>query len=459
MRGNKRWLITYYAFLLAMTVAGLVYGYIFSEAFFGSDKSPLVEAVMTALKLFWLIPLPYAFLNFYSYLRYPVFRRHTPPPITGSLRGRLYFRIVTRGTNPNLVANTVRCARHVLEATLSPDVWRIEVITDNPLPLDSPDGQVRVIVVPEDYQPPRGAKYKARALHYTLGASHARPYDWIVHLDEETCFDEETVRGMYAFAREEERAIAQGTQDFPAIGQGVILYGNRGIVNWLTTLADSIRVGDDYGRFRLQYEHGKAYFGMHGSYIVIHNSVERLIGFDHGPAGHITEDAYFALLAQSAGIRFKFVEGFMYERSPFSLSDFAKQRQRWFGGLWLCVLSPGIRLSEKIVLGTFMLLWTVSWLCILMVFVNLAYPTGTPVWLAMSGGVSFAYYVTLYMIGYLRTFGYEWRRSKAVFLLRLIAQIALIPVFSIMEAAGVFYGLFSPPKEFYIVQKELTAGL
>ena len=101
-----------------------------------------------------------------------------------------------------------------------------------------------------------------------------------------------------------------------------------------------------------------------------------------------------------------------------------------------------------------MLMWSVSWLCIAMIYVNLIFPTGTPVWLAVAGGISFAYYLSLYIVGYLKTF--HWRDGKRRFLGGLVLQILLIPVFSVMEAIGVIYGLMSPPRGFYIVQKEIN---
>lgn len=441
----------YYATLLLISLAGVAYGIFFSELFFPSDKAPWIETAFTLLKCSWLIALPYAILNYYSLLRYPVFAPAAIRPTLAVLQPKLYFRFVTRGHNPNLIAETVDSACRALERTLAPHQWRVEVVTDRFLTLSERKGQVRVIVVPADYQLAKGTRYKARALHYALSASHAKAEDWIVHLDEETRFDEETVRAVAEFVIRETKRLARQT-DQPKIAQGVVLYGKGQIFNWLTTLADSLRVGDDYGRFRLQFENGKAYFGMHGSFIVVNNRVENEIGFDHGFVGSITEDAYFALVAQSLGVKFEFIHAFMYEKSPFSMSDFVKQRRRWFGGLWLCALAPNIPLRHRLVLATFMVLWSISWLCIMMVYVNFFYPTGTPVWLGVTGGLSFSYYVLMYLVGYLRTF--DWRESRATFVLRLLAQVFLIPVFSVMEAGGVFYALLSPPKDFYIVQKE-----
>jgi hypothetical protein len=40
---------------------------------------------------------------------------------------------------------------------------------------------------------------------------------------------------------------------------------------------------------------------MHGSYAAVHAAVELDFGFDHGEAGSITEDTYFALLIAEHG--------------------------------------------------------------------------------------------------------------------------------------------------------------
>ena len=422
-------LLVYYLFLAGMTIIGISYGYYFSEEFFATSKNHSFERFMNGLKLFWLVPIPYALLNFYSFVRYPVVGRAKidPPRRQNVFNGRLHFRYITRGLNPTLVAENVEIACRLLSQSLPNDSWRIDVVTDTPLGLDWRNGLVDEIVVPESYATPNGTLFKARALQYALSFSRARLQDWIIHLDEETQFDKETVWSIYNYIVQESHLVATGQQKYPKIGQGVILYGSRVVVNWLTTLADSIRVGDDYGRFRLQYKHGKAYFGIHGSYIVANNEVEQLVGLDHGPKASITEDAFFALMAQSMGIEFGFVDGYMYEKSPFSLKDFVKQRHRWFGGLWYCALDRNIPWRERVIMFAFMIMWSLSWLCIGMIYVNFFYPTGTPVWLAIAGGISFSYFVCLYMVGYIKTFYGKY--GKLRFVGGLLAQILLIPVF------------------------------
>ena len=82
------------------------------------------------------------------------------------------------------------------------------------------------------------------------------------------------------------------------------------------SLADSIRVGDDMGRFHLQYRLHRILFGMHGSFVLVRTSVERQVGFDFPPEACTTEDTTWALLQMGAGNRFRWVNGTVVEQSP-----------------------------------------------------------------------------------------------------------------------------------------------
>lgn len=94
------------------------------------------------------------------------------------------------------------------------------------------------------------------------------------------------------------------SEEWPRIGQETIVYGRAMLDsfvddglerrdssevdgNWVTTLTDSVRVSEDCGRFHAQFEFGEVWVGMHGSFVVIANWVEREIRFDHGVEGGI----------------------------------------------------------------------------------------------------------------------------------------------------------------------------
>ena len=174
----------------------------------------------------------------------------------------------------------------------------MEVVTDHAMALAARTRlDVVEIVVPASYKPANGCKFKARALHYaaTCGASAARRMDWIVHMDEETRFNAATVAHVLHHCKAEHALWASG-HGHAAIGQGVILYNVTAIESTLCALADTIRVGDDYGKFALQYRcTAQPLIGMHGSFVVCQAGVEVDFGFDHGIEGSITEDTFFAM--------------------------------------------------------------------------------------------------------------------------------------------------------------------
>ena len=67
--------------------------------------------------------------------------------------------------------------------------------------------------------------------------------------------------------------------------------------------------------------------------IVLKAGAEKEVSFDNGPESSLAEDAYFGLLAASKGFTFGFIEGDMWEKSPFTILDFLHQRKRWLQGL------------------------------------------------------------------------------------------------------------------------------
>lgn len=388
----------------------------------------------------------------------------------------LYIRYVTRGTSPRLVTlNARRAANTLIAAGLPRHLWRVEIVSDRSVGLARVGGPSAVyeIVVPDKYHTTTGALYKARALNYAIDASPAREHDWIVHLDEETRFDTDTVRAiLYHCGKESfDWSIAKRTK-WPCIGQGPILYGRfcaqgqddedvDGVGrNWVTTLADSGRVADDMGRYRVQYECGEVWVGMHGSFVVVCNAVERSVTFDHGLEGSIAEDAFFALVARAQGVRFAWVDGLMFEQSPFTVGDFVKQRARWLVG--------GMR-----VVGCGRLPWRVRWVMLILTGIWALMPV---IYMALVGtlvsgggvGAGEGYFQLLtatlatvsiwnYVMGFFVTF--RPGETGAVRLLVLLyAQLALSPVFGVMEVMAVSYGLWNFRKVavgFHVVQKDV----
>jgi egghead protein (zeste-white 4 protein) len=392
--------------------------------------------------------LPYLVMNLIGLLSSHPFKREDIPNLVTlgeQLPHRLYVRIVTRGTNPNLVQKTVNHAYSVM-SILPASKFQIEVVTDttnclNPIP------RVTEIIVPESYE--CSTRFKGRALQYAIEHSDAELDDWIIHLDEETRFNTYTLQNM----------ILHTFRHDNSIGQGVITYGSRRVesmTHMMTTLADSIRVTDDFGRFRFQYAMNTSLFGMKGSYIVIRNAVEKVVGFDHGRESSVTEDAFFALYARGMGIPFRFIPGLMYERSPFNFSDFIKQRKRWFIGLWLVCSSSRIPLWYRKELIFCMVLWLlqpISYISILVNFMlNLNEHDDTSVTPFVELFIN--PFMFFYVVGFLFSIDRHSYTTLEYCGLGLI-QVLMIPVFTVLEFSGIVYSFLKWDAGFFIVQKEV----
>ena len=206
-----------------------------------------------------LLMLPRTICNFLGLVCYNAFPDKVELKGSPLLVPFICIRVVTRGDFPDLVKrNVTKNMKTCLDMGF--ENFLIEVVTDKALNLPK-DKRIREIVVPVDYQTKSGALYKSRALQHCLedNINVVNPNDWIVHLDEETIITENSLRGIMNF-------VSDGKYPF---GQGLITYANTKVVNWLTTLSDSIRIGEDMGnlRFTFKFFH-KPIFSWKGSYVV-----------------------------------------------------------------------------------------------------------------------------------------------------------------------------------------------
>jgi len=410
----------------------------------GGAPSLLVARVLKDLCWVWAVNLLPALLGLVGLLAHP--RRK---PLTAAdlvpIPQLVSFRIVTRGHNIEALTRTVAAVQRTMqEVPLFP--YLIEVVTDNAVPL-APADDLDVIVVPPDYQTATGAMFKARALQYALESTLVPEDTWVFHLDEESRIEGSTVVGIRAAVKEEE---ASGEL---RIGQGLILYHSDLKAHPILTLADSMRTGDDLGRFYLQQRFGRALFGLHGSFILVRQDVEREVGFDIGPDGSITEDAYWALVEMGTGRRIRCVDGVVLEQSTHSVRDFMKQRRRWFIGLVHVVTHVPVSWRHRLMLMLSVGVWLVSWLSIVAAvaigITQVTAPTGAFV----LGSFAFAAFIAEYLVGLhvnLVHRGKENRRRRACLYL---IQGLCVPMFSILEAAGIVYALVRPERGFHVVKK------
>lgn len=418
---------------------------------------------IVGIKLLAFLALPQTLFNMAGLLFYDTFQEgvtlHNSPLISPFL----CVRVVTRGLYPGLVIDNVKKNMETLK-TVGVENFIIQVVTDTSLNIAShfqfhgrPDPKVRELVVPTEYKSETGALNKSRALQYSLEdeQNFLDPEDWIIHLDEETLLTENSVRGILNFVT--------GNKGF-SFGQGLITYAqspatfrtwSKFIQNRICTVADSFRVSDDMGKLRCQFKiFHKAYFAWKGSYVVCKAGDERKISFDNGPEGSKAEDAFFAMVAHSRGYKFDFIEGEMWEKSPFTFKDFFQQRKRWMQGIFMVVASNRIPPKSKILLSMSL----ASWLALpLLTFGNLVFAQIYPLSLSpfLDGLLNMVGAVSLYMyaFGYVKQHPvnrYSWGR-----LVLVVPEIIFATLLSIcVENLAVLTMWCGDWYDFYIVEKE-----
>lgn len=245
--------------------------------------------------------------------------------------------------------------------------------------------------------------------------------------------------------------IVDGRHQF---GQGMITYANEKIVNWLTTLADTFRVAEDMGKLRMQfYLFHKPLFSWKGSYVVTQFAAERDVSFDNGLDGAVAEDCYFAMVAFSKGYSFNFIQGEMWEKSPFTLMDFLQQRKRWLQGIFLVCHSRHIPLLIKFPLCMSLYAWITMPLALTNLVFALAMPLPASYWTNFLSTFVAATSLYLYVFGVLKSFDVN-KYGLVKYCAILVGALCTIPFNVAIEVIAVVWGIFGEKHKFYVVQKQ-----
>lgn len=180
---------------------------------------------------------------------------------------------------------------------------------------------------------------------------------------------------------------------------------------------------------------------------------ERQVSFDNGLDGSVAEDCFFAMRAYREGYSFNFVEGEMWEKSPFSLWDFVQQRKRWLQGILLVVHSKAIPFKHKVLLGISCYSWVTMPLAtsnvVLAALCPIPCPPAMDFLCAFIGAVN----IYMYVFGVFKSFSLI-RYGVLKFCLCLAGALCTIPFNILIENVAVVWGLFGKKHKFYVVNKD-----
>ncbi len=276
------------------------------------------------------------------------FRR--PEPLDAGLllaRDLPYMKIqvTTKGGALPVVERSLReldliCRRHPgLAARISAEV--VTEVADEAASLERTFAgaafEVTGVVLPADYETPRGTKLKARALHYMVelrraGLNRKPGPTYIVHFDEETLVTEEHLLVLADYLSTSPRPVSQGPILYP--------------LEWSQTplLCRALECMRPFGCSECArvMEHPPPPH-LHGSNLVVEENAENLIGWDLGMLDgqpYVAEDLLFGLRAYSelGSEAFGWHGATMLEQPPLTVFWAVQQRMRWvlgaLQGLW-----------------------------------------------------------------------------------------------------------------------------
>lgn len=448
----------YLSLFLPIIVNGLIFFLIFSGAT-NDQIEGLGDALIYWLKFFWFAGIVIAASNFIGLIYFGNPEKQNRKAIEKFARtgwtppNFLVVVYVSRGDNVHALGRSILATKSLLDANRVD--YRIDVVTDLPVQeeISRITQDVTFHLVPEGYTTINNAKWKARALHYVVerhgGDNNFNDKNtWILHLDEESQITQNSLAGIAEFISD--------PKNRDCVGQGEIKYNaHKYGEDLLITWVDSIRSGDDLGRFRFQFGlFSKPLFGMHGSYILAPLHIEQRFGFDLGRRGSVTEDAYFALKCADEGIKFRWVNGYIKEQSPYNLKAIAKQRRRWFCGLLSLSFDSEIRLSTRLPLMINTLLWSIAWLGPVVTVLALIFGGYFPLPLLITALLMQGFYASTYMIGAMRNIADVENQLSMMKKLKIyLGTLVGVHVASIIEGASVLYAITRPVKTFDVVNK------
>jgi beta-1,4-mannosyltransferase len=273
--------------------------------------------IFNFLWLIWLFGIPIYFTLAYDVVKYrKILIKKTFVPINPR---RVIFQITSIGNMPIVQESVYNINRICKEVGYSNyDICVVSEVKE------TFDGAVTV-TVPQNFSTFNNAKYKARALHYAVEQREKNGENtgdiWIYHLDDESMI---TKQGLLSI-------LDHIDNNREPIAEGLITYPNKiDVGSKLVKYLDAVRPTLCYTCCAMLKSQKKPDW-LHGSNLLLKADIEKSIGWDFPDT--CAEDSLFGYVAHKKyGGIFGWHGGVLEEQSPFTFSDFMKQRQRWIKG-------------------------------------------------------------------------------------------------------------------------------
>ncbi len=248
------------------------------------------------------------------------------------------FQITTRGWETHVVARGIRSILTLAGEPLFRERLRIDVVTeeeedrkflekefcDSILPL-------HILLVPPDYQTPKGTLKKARALHYMIERRREekeKEDGYIVYLDSESVMEPEDFRTLVFTTLRDEKLITEGPIAYPLRWFDAPLISRQ---------MEATRPWHCYHCHHVMVNPPPQH--LHGSNLVVEEGLARELGWDFGNLDgepFIAEDLIFGLVAylKYGEEAFGWHGAQLLEQPAMSVGDSVRQRVRWVFGIW-----------------------------------------------------------------------------------------------------------------------------
>jgi len=389
------------------------------------------------LWIIWLFGMPIYFMLAYEIIRYrKALVKKKFVPINPK---RMIFQITTVG-NMEIVQESIDNINRICK-----EVGYINYIIDVVSEVNETFCGATTITVPQNYLTLNNAKYKARALHYAIEEREKNGENtsdlWIYHLDDESMITKQGLLSILDHADNNREPIAEG----------LITYPNKlDVGSKLVKYLDAVRPTFCYSCCAMLKSQKKPDW-LHGSNLLLRADIEKSIGWDFPDT--CAEDSLFGHVAyKKYGRIFGWHGGILEEQSPFTFSDFIKQRQRWIKGTFENLGRMGIR--EKVKTTYRMTSWflgAVSFFTLIpSLFIKQEYPLSINWFLTPLFAVDTTILFAVYQIGLAMNFAKVDKKQRIYDHIKIFI---VSPILWFLEAIPMILYFFKRATTFYVIKK------